>query len=167
MNHLVFTVIRNKSHKQSSQNLGSLAKIYVFFSTSKKNPYFREGFSLKYEPPAAAFLTSIFLYRELFASIFPYVWRRRRKFTQILEVRKFPCFKGAACENLESLWWFKIFLNFLFPMCPLNFLLPPSAGFCFKKKQQWKILEKFPYFGAHFLIFARKLGSKKQHNVGV
>ena len=78
--------------------------LWFFFSTSKKFPYFREGFSLKYEPPAAAFLTSIFLYREHFASIFPYFWRRRRKFTQMLEVlRKFPCFKGAAGENFESL----------------------------------------------------------------
>ena len=72
----------------SSAARGSLAGICagMFFFYLEKNPYFREGFSLKYEPPAAAFLTSISLLRELFASKFPYIWCRRRTFTQLRAV---------------------------------------------------------------------------------
>ena len=45
----------------------------MFFFYLEKNPYFRARFSLKYEPPAAAFLTSIFVYKHFFVIVFLYL----------------------------------------------------------------------------------------------
>ena len=56
--------------------------------------------NLKYEPPAAAFLTSISLNIELSASTFHLFWRPQAKIFTNKEVsRKFPWLKGAAGEN--------------------------------------------------------------------